>query len=102
MDAIPVISIAGIPMKRTLRTLGNLALVLRGARTFGASAYPESLRAPFNKPGSIKIALVRYLSTGDFFQSYLSGVKDQTVALGIELRVFDSRQNATLQADMVD
>ena len=32
--------------------------------------------APFDKPGNVKIALVRYLSTGDFFQSYLSGVED--------------------------
>ena len=46
--------------------------------------------------------LVRYLSTGDFFQSYLAGVENQAEALGVDLRVFDSRQDAALQADMVD
>jgi len=57
---------------------------------------------PFDNPGEVKIALVRYLSTGDFFQSYLSGVETQAAALGVDLRVFDSRQDAALQADMVD
>ena len=44
---------------------------------------------------------MRYLSTGDFFQSYLSGVKDQAAALGVDLRVFDGHQNTKLQNDMV-
>ena len=89
-------------MKNARRTLGKLALGILGATTFGATAYAESLPTPFDKPASVKIALVRYLSTGDFVESYLSGIKDQTAALGVELRVFDSRQNATLQVDMVD
>jgi len=50
----------------------------------------------------VTIALVRYLSTGDFFQSYLAGVEAQSAALGVNLRIFDSRQDAALQADMVD
>jgi len=58
--------------------------------------------APFDNPGAVKIALVRYLSTGDFFQAYLSGVEKQSAAIGVDLRVFDSRQDAALQADMVD
>ena len=58
--------------------------------------------APFDNPSEVKIALVRYLSTGDFFQAYLSGVEAQSAALGVDLRVFDSRQDAALQADMVD
>jgi simple sugar transport system substrate-binding protein len=58
--------------------------------------------APFDNPGEVKIALVRYLSTGDFFQAYLSGVESQAAAIGVDLRVFDSRQDAALQADMVD
>jgi len=57
---------------------------------------------PFDNAGDVKIALVRYLSTGDFFQAYLSGVEKQSAALGVDLRVFDSRQDAALQADMVD
>ena len=58
--------------------------------------------APLDNPGEVKIALVRYLSTGDFFQSYLSGVETQAEAIGLDLRIFDSRQDAALQADMVD
>jgi simple sugar transport system substrate-binding protein len=52
--------------------------------------------------GGVRIALVRYLSTGDFFQAYLSGVERQAKALGIELRVFDSRQDAALQREMFE
>lgn len=68
----------------------------------GGSAFAADMPAPFDKPGDVKIALVRYLSTGDFFQSYLSGVENQAAALGVDLRVLDSRQDAALQADMVD
>lgn len=49
----------------------------------------------------VKIALVRYLSTGDFFQFYLAGVQRQAEALGIDLHVLDSRQDAALQAEML-
>jgi simple sugar transport system substrate-binding protein len=48
------------------------------------------------------MALVRYLSTGDFFESYLAGAKAQAEALGVDLQVFDSRQDAERQAEMVD
>jgi simple sugar transport system substrate-binding protein len=89
-------------MKTTRRDFGKFALGFLGAAAFGVTAGAEGLPAPFDKPGSVKIALVRYLSSGDFFQSYLSGVREQAAALGVELRVFDSRQDATLQADMVD
>ena len=65
-------------------------------------AIAQEMPAPFDNPGEVKIALVRYLSTGDFFQAYLSGVEAQAAAIGVDLRVFDSRQDAALQADMVD
>lgn len=68
----------------------------------GLAFAQDAAPAPFDKPGEVKIALVRYLSTGDFFQAYLSGVEKQAEALGVELQVFDSRQDAALQADMVD
>src|SRR5262245_17264625 len=89
-------------MTTTRRDLGKLTIGFLGAAAFGVTAGAEGLPAPFDKPGSVKIALVRYLSSGDFFQSYLSGVKEQAAALGVQLRVFDSRQDAALQADMVD
>lgn len=65
-------------------------------------AIAQDAPAPFDKPADVKVALVRYLSTGDFFQAYLSGVEKQSEALGVSLQVFDSRQDAALQADMVD
>ncbi|MDP1731773.1 MAG: substrate-binding domain-containing protein [Devosia sp.] len=86
----------------TRRTLGKLALGLIGATALAAPAFAQSMPAPFDNPGQVKIALVRYLSTGDFFQAYLSGVEAQARALGVDLRVLDSRQDAALQADMVD
>lgn len=80
-----------------LKLAGTAALMLT---TSMASAQDKP--APFDKPEEVTIALVRYLSTGDFFQSYLGGVEAQAAALGVELRVLDSRQDAALQADMVD
>ncbi|MCE7030137.1 substrate-binding domain-containing protein [Jiella sp. CBK1P-4] len=76
---------------------GATALLLGGLPAFG-----QDRPAPFDKPENVSIALVRYLSTGDFFQAYLTGAQEQAKALGVELRVLDSRQDAALQADMVD
>lgn len=78
---------------------GTLAMA---AGLVSAPVFAADKPAPFDKPEDVKIALVRYLSTGDFFQAYLSGVEAQAKALGVDLRVFDSRQDAALQADMVD
>ena len=90
-------------MNFTRRTLGKLAIGLAAASSFMAvPALAQTAPAPFDNPGNVKIALVRYLSTGDFFQAYLSGVEAQAKALGVDLRVLDSRQDAALQADMVD
>ncbi len=83
----------------------RMALGLAGgiaALVTGLPAVAGDMPAPFDNAGDVKIALVRYLSTGDFFQAYLSGVEAQAAALGVDLRVFDSRQDAALQADMVD
>ena len=78
-----------------------LATAAAGALMAGQTA-AQDRPAPFDAPGDVTIALVRYLSTGDFFQAYLAGVEAQAEALGVELRVLDSRQDAALQADMVD
>ena len=63
-------------MKFTRRTLGKVAIGLAAA-TFmmQVPAMAQDKPAPFDNPGNVKIALVRYLSTGDFFQAYLSGVE---------------------------
>ena len=89
-------------MNFTRRAFGALTLGLAGTVAFATGALAADMPKPFDKPGDVKIALVRYLSTGDFFQSYLAGVEAQAKALGVQLQVLDSRQDAALQADMVD
>lgn len=86
-------------MKLTRRAA--TALIAAAAFATGG-AQAADMPAPFDTAGEVKIALVRYLSTGDFFQAYLAGVEAQSAALGVDLRVLDSRQDAALQADMVD
>ena len=56
------------------------------------------LPAPLNS-GDVKIALVRQLSQGDFFQAYLSGVEQMSAALNINLQVIDAKVDPSLQAD---
>ena len=77
---------------------GGIAALATG---FATPSMAGEMPAPFDNAGEVKIALVRYLSTGDFFQAYLSGVETQAAALGVDLRILDSRQDAALQADMV-
>ena len=85
--------------RRLFTTLAGSAIALTAGLT---PALAQDMPAPFDNAGDVKIALVRYLSTGDFFQAYLSGVESQAAAIGVDLRIFDSRQDAALQADMVD
>ncbi len=89
-------------MKLTRRLMLKLAGSAVAMTAGLSAAFAGEMPAPFDNAGDVKIALVRYLSTGDFFQAYLSGVESQAEALGVDLRVFDSRQDAALQADMVD
>ena len=87
-------------LRRSLLKLFSGTLLLPAA--FSSAVMAGDMPAPFDTASDVKIALVRFLSTGDFFQAYLSGVETQAAALGVDLRVFDSRQDAALQADMVD
>ena len=83
--------------RKLLVVIGGITMAL-GSINLAIAGMP----APLDNAGNVKIALVRYLSTGDFFQAYLGGVESQAAALGVDLRIFDSRQDAALQADMVD
>jgi simple sugar transport system substrate-binding protein len=56
--------------------------------------------APFDKPG-VKVALISYISAGDFFQAYQSGAEAQAKAIGIDLRVFPGRQDAAEQREQI-
>jgi len=89
-------------MKLTRRLFTSLLAACSLGGLVANTAFAADMPKPFDNASEVKIALVRYLSTGDFFQAYLSGVEKQAAALGVDLRVFDSRQDAALQADMVD
>lgn len=69
----------------------------------GLAAHAAPLKgapAPFEKDG-VKIALVNYLSTGDFFQAYEAGAQKQAKALGIDLRIYEGRQDAAEQREQI-
>ncbi len=55
---------------------------------------------PFDK-GGVKVALVSYISAGDFFQAYQAGAAAQAKALSIDLRVFPGRQDAAAQREQI-
>lgn len=57
--------------------------------------------APFDH-GGVKIALVNYLSTGDFFQAYEAGAQKQAQALGVDLRIYEGRQDAAEQREQIE
>ncbi|TCM52807.1 monosaccharide ABC transporter substrate-binding protein (CUT2 family) [Rhizobium sp. PP-F2F-G48] len=70
--------------------------VLPAAHAGGIAGAP----APFDK-GGVKVALVSYISAGDFFQAYQAGAQAQADALGIDLRVFPGRQDAAEQREQI-
>ncbi|CAR57366.1 substrate-binding domain-containing protein [Burkholderia cenocepacia] len=80
------------------------ALVLGAALALGVpTAHAGPLKgapAPFDK-GGVKIALVNYLSTGDFFQAYEAGAQKQARALGVDLRIYEGRQDAAEQREQI-
>ncbi|RBB42874.1 sugar ABC transporter substrate-binding protein [Burkholderia reimsis] len=87
---------------RPVRMIRALALLSVAALTVPVShAGPlKGAPAPFDK-GGVKIALVNYLSTGDFFQAYEAGAQKQAKALGIDLRIYEGRQDATEQREQI-
>jgi simple sugar transport system substrate-binding protein len=62
-----------------------------------APASTAAVPAPFDNP-PVKIALVRQLGSGDYFEQWLAGAQDQAAALGIELQVSDARGDNAAQA----
>jgi simple sugar transport system substrate-binding protein len=57
--------------------------------------------APFDKSG-VKVALVSYLSQGDYFEAYEAGVARQAKALGVDLHIFQGKQDAALQREQIE
>ncbi|RXV65259.1 sugar ABC transporter substrate-binding protein [Burkholderia stabilis] len=86
------------------RTVGALTLFFAAASAaLAPAAHAGPLTgapAPFDK-GGVKIALVNYLSTGDFFQAYEAGAQKQAKALGVDLRIYEGRQDAAEQREQI-
>jgi ABC-type sugar transport system substrate-binding protein len=81
---------------------GLSGLALTGALITGASAGGiAGAPAPFDK-GGVKIALVSYLSQGDYFEAYEAGVARQAKALGVDLRIFQGKQDAAQQREQIE
>ncbi|MDH1013053.1 substrate-binding domain-containing protein [Pseudomonas nicosulfuronedens] len=85
---------------KSLRALFAAGLLLSGATSALAAGLPGA-PAPFDK-GGVQIALVGYLFSGDFPEAYLRGVEKQADALDVKLRVFDARQQAATQREMLE
>src|ERR1700689_3219911 len=74
----------------------SLTTMTRAGHADGLPGAP----APFDK-GDVKVALVSYLSGGDFFQAYEAGVTRQAKALGIDLHVFQGRQRPDEEREQI-
>ena len=57
--------------------------------------------APFDKSG-VKLALVGYISGGDFFEAFQSGAVRQAKILGVDLRIFPGKQDAALEREQIE
>lgn len=57
--------------------------------------------APFDK-GNVSVALITYISVGDFQQAYVAGAQKQAKALGINLRIFQGRQNPDEEREQIE
>jgi simple sugar transport system substrate-binding protein len=82
----------------------NFALALAAGLALGAAtAEADGLPGappPFNS-GKVKLALVSYLSGGDFFQAYEAGAARQAKALGVDLQIFEGRQKPDEQREQI-
>ena len=94
-------------MKLTRRIFNSmLAACSMAAVSLTSGAMAADMPAPFDKASDVKIALVRYLSTGDFFQAYLAGVEAQSAALelnrgtiGNQVMYFETGQGSALSSN---
>jgi simple sugar transport system substrate-binding protein len=87
-------------MNFILKTATAAGLAALSLASIAHSAETAKAPPPFDK-GGVKVALISYISAGDFFQAYQSGAEAQAKAIGIDLRVFPGRQDATQQRDQI-
>src|SRR4051812_47715733 len=96
---VPKTLLRMLPLLATLAVLAGCGDNSGGSSSSTGSAptaKPSQLPAKFQK--GVKVALVRQLGSGDFFQQWLLGAREQAKALNIDLRVSDARNNNDQQA----
>jgi simple sugar transport system substrate-binding protein len=86
-------------MNRTATLLISLAFLAGMGSASHADGIPGA-PAPFDKDG-MRLALVSYLSAGDYFQAYEAGVARQAKAAGIDLRIFQGKQDAAEMREQI-
>src|ERR1700688_4868440 len=82
--------------------IGFFSLIIASSfsnTTFGAGI--SGAPARFDR-GGVKIALVSYLSQGDYFEAFEAGVARQAKALGVDLRIFQGKQDAAQQREQIE
>jgi simple sugar transport system substrate-binding protein len=84
-------------IRRALIVAASVAALAGPAAADGLAGAP----APFDK-GGVKIALVGFISSGDFFEAYQSGALEQAKKLGVDLRIFPGKQDPALQRDQIE
>jgi simple sugar transport system substrate-binding protein len=83
-----------------LRAIGAAALTSLLLSTASFAAGLPGAPPPFDK-GNVKLALIVYLSGGDYYQNYEAGVKRQAEKLGITLRTFEGRQKPDEEREQI-
>ena len=88
-------------MSTTHRTrLLGVSAALAAALVIPAAAFAQSAAVPpppFDAP-PVQVALVRQLSSGDYFEQWLAGAQAQAEALGIELLVSSAEGDNAVNA----
>ena len=90
-------------MRYLTRIRGVSAVVVAGLALWSVAALADLAAEkpePF-KTGKVKLALVAYLSGGDFFQAYEAGAARQAKALGVDLQIFEGRQKPDEQREQI-
>ncbi|GAB7127744.1 substrate-binding domain-containing protein [Silvimonas sp. JCM 19000] len=90
-------------MSKQSRFTQRAIVTLLAGSVLAGSAWAEGLKgapAPFDK-GGVKVALVGYISGGDFFRAFNNGAQRQAQALNLDLRVFPGKEDAALQRDQI-
>ena len=86
---------------RNFARSGIASLALSMAASAASAEGIAGAPAPFDK-GNVSLALITYISVGDFQQAYVAGAQKQAKALGINLRVFQGRQNADEEREQIE